>query len=93
MMILFNDYCSQGAGALFGAERADVLSGTAEPGVAAGDFFGQPMYLTVSGQMEAEMFACALGKVYTFGPTFRAEKSNTSRHLAEFVSRVFSSII
>ncbi len=41
-------------------------------------------YLTVSGQLEAEIFACALGKVYTFGPTFRAENSNTSRHLAEF---------
>ena len=48
------------------------------------DFFGRPAYLTVSGQLEAEIFACALGKVYTFGPTFRAENSNTSRHLAEF---------
>jgi asparaginyl-tRNA synthetase len=48
------------------------------------DFFGKPAYLTVSGQLEAETFACALGKVYTFGPTFRAENSNTSRHLAEF---------
>ena len=48
------------------------------------DFFGRPSYLTVSGQLEAEIFACALGKVYTFGPTFRAENSNTSRHLAEF---------
>ena len=43
-----------------------------------------PSYLTVSGQLEAETYACALGKVYTFGPTFRAENSNTSRHLAEF---------
>ncbi len=43
-----------------------------------------PAYLTVSGQLEAEIFATALGKVYTFGPTFRAENSNTSRHLAEF---------
>ena len=43
-----------------------------------------PAYLTVSGQLEAEIFACGLGKVYTFGPTFRAENSNTSRHLAEF---------
>jgi len=50
----------------------------------AQDFFGRPTYLTVSGQLEAEIFACALGKVYTFGPTFRAENSNTSRHLAEF---------
>src|SRR5437588_7587336 len=50
----------------------------------AQDFFGKPTYLTVSGQLEAEIFASALGKVYTFGPTFRAENSNTSRHLAEF---------
>src|SRR5208337_3104070 len=48
------------------------------------DFFTKPTYLTVSGQLEAEIFACALGKVYTFGPTFRAENSNTARHLAEF---------
>jgi asparaginyl-tRNA synthetase len=48
------------------------------------DFFERPAYLTVSGQLEAEIFACSLGKVYTFGPTFRAENSNTSRHLAEF---------
>jgi asparaginyl-tRNA synthetase len=48
------------------------------------DFFNRPAYLTVSGQLEGEIFACALGKVYTFGPTFRAENSNTSRHLAEF---------
>src|SRR5262249_54535448 len=48
------------------------------------DFFGRPAYLTVSGQLQAEIFACGLGKVYTFGPTFRAENSNTSRHLAEF---------
>jgi len=48
------------------------------------DFFDRPAYLTVSGQLEAEIFACGLGKVYTFGPTFRAENSNTARHLAEF---------
>ena len=48
------------------------------------DFFDRPSYLTVSGQLAAETYACALGKVYTFGPTFRAENSNTSRHLAEF---------
>ena len=48
------------------------------------DFFDRPSYLTVSGQLEAEIFATSLGKVYTFGPTFRAENSNTSRHLAEF---------
>lgn len=48
------------------------------------DFFKRPAWLTVSGQLEAETYACAMGRVYTFGPTFRAEKSNTSRHLAEF---------
>ncbi|MEN8258595.1 MAG: asparagine--tRNA ligase [Thermodesulfobacteriota bacterium] len=48
------------------------------------DFFGQQASLTVSGQLEAETYAMALGNVYTFGPTFRAENSNTSRHLAEF---------
>ncbi len=48
------------------------------------DFFGKPVSLTVSGQLEAELGALALGQVYTFGPTFRAENSNTSRHLAEF---------
>ena len=48
------------------------------------DFFNHPTYLTVSGQLNAEAFACALSDVYTFGPTFRAENSNTSRHLAEF---------
>ncbi|XOD67909.1 MAG: asparagine--tRNA ligase [Flavobacteriales bacterium Tduv] len=48
------------------------------------DFFGRPTYLTVSGQLEGETAALALGKVYSFGPTFRAENSNTSRHLAEF---------
>ena len=48
------------------------------------DFFGKPAALTVSGQLEAEVYALALSNVYTFGPTFRAENSNTSRHLAEF---------
>lgn len=48
------------------------------------DFFGKPTYLTVSGQLEGEILATALSDVYTFGPTFRAENSNTSRHLAEF---------
>ncbi|MBI2090691.1 MAG: asparagine--tRNA ligase [Deltaproteobacteria bacterium] len=48
------------------------------------DFFGRPAYLTVSGQLEAEIFALSFTKVYTFGPTFRAENSNTPRHLAEF---------
>jgi asparaginyl-tRNA synthetase len=48
------------------------------------DFFGKSTYLTVSGQLEGETYACALGNIYTFGPTFRAENSNTPRHLAEF---------
>ncbi|HMP17459.1 MAG TPA: asparagine--tRNA ligase, partial [Gemmatales bacterium] len=48
------------------------------------DFFGKPAFLTVSGQLQVEAYACSLGKVYTFGPTFRAENSNTPRHLAEF---------
>lgn len=50
----------------------------------AKDFFGKSTYLTVSGQLEGEILACALSDIYTFGPTFRAENSNTSRHLAEF---------
>lgn len=50
----------------------------------AQDFFHRPAYLTVSGQLEGEALACALSDIYTFGPTFRAENSNTSRHLAEF---------
>jgi len=48
------------------------------------DFFGKPAFMTVSGQLNGEMYATALGKIYTFGPTFRAENSHTSRHLAEF---------
>ncbi len=48
------------------------------------DFFGKETYLTVSGQLNGETYACAMSKIYTFGPTFRAENSNTSRHLAEF---------
>ena len=76
----------EGAGQMF---RVTTLDLAKPPRDAAGidykqDFFGRPTYLTVSGQLEAEIFACALGKVYTFGPTFRAENSNTSRHLAEF---------
>lgn len=48
------------------------------------DFFGKPSYLTVSGQLNGEYYACALSNIYTFGPTFRAENSHTARHLAEF---------
>lgn len=48
------------------------------------DFFGRPAFLTVSGQLQGEYFASGLSNIYTFGPTFRAENSHTSRHLAEF---------
>jgi asparaginyl-tRNA synthetase len=68
----------EGAGDLF---RVTTLKPNEPPET---DFFGRPSYLTVSGQLAAEMFACALSDVYTFGPTFRAENSNTARHAAEF---------
>ena len=77
----------EGAGELF---RVTTLPADGAPKDADGnvdfsqDFFARPSYLTVSGQLEAETLACALGKVYTFGPTFRAENSNTSRHASEF---------
>jgi len=72
----------EGAGEMF---RVTALDPGAPQGTAAErDFFGRPTYLTVSGQLEAEIGALALSRVYTFGPTFRAENSNTSRHLAEF---------
>ena len=76
----------EGAGAMFRVTSMDPeqLPRAAGEVDYAQDFFGKSTYLTVSGQLEAEIFACALGKVYTFGPTFRAENSNTSRHLAEF---------
>jgi asparaginyl-tRNA synthetase len=70
----------EGAGEMF---RVTTLAGDGDR-TPAGDFFGRPAYLTVSGQLEAETFACALSNVYTFGPTFRAENSNTARHAAEF---------
>lgn len=78
---------AEGAGEMF---RVTTLDGKNPPLNEDGsinykeDFFGKETNLTVSGQLEAETFAMALGKVYTFGPTFRAENSNTSRHLAEF---------
>jgi asparaginyl-tRNA synthetase len=76
----------EGAGELFRVTTLDADKPfRAEGKVDFGrDFFGKPAYLTVSGQLQAEAFACSLGKVYTFGPTFRAENSNTPRHLAEF---------
>jgi asparaginyl-tRNA synthetase len=76
----------EGAGQMFKVTTLDLAKVPRQgPDVDfSADFFARPTYLTVSGQLEAEIFACALGKVYTFGPTFRAENSNTSRHLAEF---------
>jgi asparaginyl-tRNA synthetase len=77
----------EGAGELFRVTTIDPIN---PPRTAAGgidyakDFFARCTYLTVSGQLEVEAFACALSKVYTFGPTFRAENSNTSRHANEF---------
>lgn len=72
---------AEGAGDMF---RVTTLDSISDSGDFSKDFFGKPTNLTVSGQLEAELAATALGKVYTFGPTFRAENSNTSRHLAEF---------
>ena len=77
----------EGAGELF---RVTCLDPESLPRTGTGqvdyeeDFFGRATYLTVSGQLEAEALACSLGDVYTFGPTFRAENSNTARHLSEF---------
>jgi len=78
---------AEGAGALFRVSTLDLanLPRTAEGRVDfAQDFFGREAFLTVSGQLNIEAYCLALTKVYTFGPTFRAENSNTSRHLAEF---------
>jgi asparaginyl-tRNA synthetase len=77
----------EGAGELFAVTTLDMLN---IPKDSAGeidysqDFFGDKAYLTVSGQLEAEFLSMALGNVYTFGPTFRAENSNTTRHMSEF---------
>jgi asparaginyl-tRNA synthetase len=73
----------EGAGEMF---RVTTLEGAefAAPGAEARDFFGKRAFLTVSGQLEGETFACAFSDIYTFGPTFRAENSNTARHAAEF---------
>ncbi|OCG31984.1 asparagine--tRNA ligase [Gilliamella sp. Fer2-1] len=78
---------TEGAGEMFRVSTLDMLN---LPKSDNGnidfdkDFFGKEAFLTVSGQLNAETYACALSKVYTFGPTFRAENSNTTRHLAEF---------
>ncbi|WP_035604452.1 asparagine--tRNA ligase [Haloferula sp. BvORR071] len=72
----------EGAGEMFRVTTLDPLAGKAKS--YEEDFFGKASHLTVSGQLEGELFATALGNIYTFGPTFRAENSNTSRHAAEF---------
>ncbi|GGO69807.1 asparagine--tRNA ligase [Bowmanella pacifica] len=78
---------TEGAGEMFRVSTLDLLN---IPKTDKGevdfsqDFFGKEAFLTVSGQLNGETYACALSKIYTFGPTFRAENSNTSRHLAEF---------
>ncbi|MGI6071516.1 MAG: asparagine--tRNA ligase [Lachnospiraceae bacterium] len=84
---IITDSDCEGAGEMFRVTTLDPLSPplTEEGDVDfSQDFFGCEAYLTVSGQLEAEGFALAFGKVYTFGPTFRAENSNTQRHAAEF---------
>jgi len=78
---------AEGAGEMFQVTTLDVANAPKTPEGEvdySNDFFGKMSNLTVSGQLEAELAAMALGQVYTFGPTFRAENSNTSRHLAEF---------
>jgi len=82
---------AEGAGAMFAVttlvephEAAGKTSYKLKSADPADDFFGKPAYLTVSGQLEAETLAMGMTNVYTFGPTFRAENSSTSRHLAEF---------
>ncbi|MEB3162248.1 MAG: asparagine--tRNA ligase [Prochlorothrix sp.] len=80
----------EGAGELFSVTTLDLQNPSkiplneAKSADFSQDFFGKPAYLTVSGQLEGEIMATALSNIYTFGPTFRAENSNTSRHLAEF---------
>ncbi|KFA59809.1 asparagine--tRNA ligase [Gilliamella sp. Choc4-2] len=78
---------TEGAGEMFRVSTLDMLNLPKSDNGKVDfdkDFFGKEAFLTVSGQLNAETYACALSKVYTFGPTFRAENSNTTRHLAEF---------
>src|SRR5437870_330215 len=78
---------AEGAGELFRVSTLDLMNLPRSPDGKvdfARDFFGREAFLTVSGQLNVETYCLALSKVYTFGPTFRAENSNTSRHLAEF---------
>lgn len=76
----------EGAGKMFGVSTLDLKNIPRKDGQVnyEKDFFDKPAFLTVSGQLSVETYCCALSDVYTFGPTFRAENSNTSRHLAEF---------
>jgi len=77
----------EGAGKMFQVTTLDILKAPKTPKGEidySQDFFGKPTYLTVSGQLNGEIYASSLSDIYTFGPTFRAENSNTSRHLAEF---------
>ncbi|MDE0063191.1 MAG: asparagine--tRNA ligase [Gammaproteobacteria bacterium] len=78
-LITAND--CEGAGKLFRVSTLDAVNRNTDFG---DDFFGKQTWLAVSGQLNAESYACSLSKVYTFGPTFRAENSHTTRHLAEF---------
>ncbi len=78
---------AEGAGAMFSVTTLDLNNPPRTPDGKVDysqDFFGKPCNLTVSGQLEGELGALAMGQIYTFGPTFRAENSNTPRHLAEF---------
>src|SRR5262245_30390507 len=81
---------AEGAGAMFRVSTLELANPDRVPRRPDGhaafeqDFFGKEAFLTVSGQLNVESYCLALSKVYTFGPTFRAENSNTSRHLAEF---------
>ncbi len=76
---------AEGAGAMFQVTTLDLEKIASSGAVDYGyDFFGKPAFLTVSGQLNVETYCQALGRVYTFGPTFRAENSNTTRHLSEF---------
>ena len=76
----------EGAGEMFQVTTLDLSNPSRVDGEIdfSQDFFGEKTFLTVSGQLEGEIYAMALSEIYTFGPTFRAENSNTSRHLAEF---------
>ena len=85
-IITAND--AEGAGAMFRVSTLDAMNPPRVPGSGqvdfSHDFFGRETHLTVSGQLNVESYCLAMSRVYTFGPTFRAENSNTSRHLAEF---------